>query len=134
MTGAVLSPRPMLEGSAVQRIWNATVNTWNGLCFVFRSEAAFRQEAAVFMIALPLAFLITAEPWKRFILLATILIVMIVELLNSAIEKLADHVAPKRHNRIKNVKDMGSAAVGLALLVAGITWLLAIWEWAAVFL
>jgi diacylglycerol kinase (ATP) len=118
----------------VQRIWNATVNTWNGLCFVFKSEAAFRQEFAVFLIALPLAFLIAAEPWKRFILLAMLLIVMIVELLNSAIEKLADHVAPKRHNRVKNVKDMGSAAVGLALLTAGIAWLIAIWEWAAAIL
>jgi diacylglycerol kinase (ATP) len=121
-------------GNAVQRIWNATVNTWNGLCFVFKSEAAFRQEAAVFLIALPLAFLIAAEPWKRFILIAMLLIVMIVELLNSAIEKLADHVAPKRHNRIKNVKDMGSAAVGLALFTAGIAWLIAIWEWAAAIL
>ncbi len=115
----------------MQRIWNATVNSWNGLCFVFRSEAAFRQEALVFLIALPLAFLIAAEPWKRFILIAMLLIVMIAELLNSAIEKLADHVAPKRHNRIKNVKDMGSAAVGVALLLAGIAWLIAIWEWVA---
>lgn len=118
----------------MDRIWKATVNTWNGLCFVFRSEAAFRQEIVLCLIALPLAFLIAAEPWKRFILLAMLLIVLIVELLNTAIEKLADHVAPKRHNRVKNVKDMGSAAVGLSLLAAGIAWLIAIWEWIAALL
>jgi diacylglycerol kinase (ATP) len=115
----------------VNRIWKATVNSWNGLLFVFRSEAAFRQEAAVFLIALPLVFVIAAEPWKRFLLIAVLLLVMTVELLNTAVEKLSDHVTPKRHNTIKNVKDMGSAAVGLSILLAGIAWLLAIGEWIA---
>jgi diacylglycerol kinase (ATP) len=115
----------------MDRIRKAFVNTWNGLRFAAKSELAFRQEIAVFALAVPLAFLIAAEPWKRFLLIAVLLIVMIVELLNTAIEKLSDHVAPKRSSRIGNVKDMGSAAVGLAILLAAIAWLLAVGEWLA---
>lgn len=115
----------------MDRIRKACVNTWSGLRFAAKSEQAFRQEIAVFAIAVPVAFLIALEPWKRFLLLAALLIVMIVELLNTAIEKLSDHVAPKRHARIGNIKDMGSAAVGLSILLAAIAWLLAIGEWIA---
>jgi diacylglycerol kinase (ATP) len=113
----------------MDRIRRAFVNTCNGLRFAAKSEAAFRQEIAVFLLAVPLAFLIAPQPWKRFLLIGVLLIVMVVELLNTAIEKLSDHVAPKRSSRIGNVKDMGSAAVGLAILLAGIAWLLAIGEW-----
>lgn len=115
----------------MDRIRKAFVNTWNGLRFAARSEAAFRQEIAVFALAVPFAFLIAAEPWKRFLLIAVLLIVMIVELLNTAIEKLSDHVSPKRSSRIGNVKDMGSAAVGLSIVLAAIAWLLAAGEWLA---
>lgn len=118
----------------MKRIWKACINTWNGLRAAARSEQAFRQELAVLVLAVPLAFLIAAEPWKRLLLIAFILIVLAVELLNSAIEKLSDHVAPARHSRIKDVKDMGSAAVGLSLLLAGLAWLLAIGEWFAAYL
>jgi diacylglycerol kinase (ATP) len=115
----------------VNRIWNACINTWSGLHAAARSEQAFRQELAVFALAVPAAFLIAAEPWKRFLLIAAILLILIVELLNTAVEKLCDHVAPKRHARIKDVKDMGSAAVGLSLALAGAAWLLAAGEWMA---
>lgn len=117
----------------MDRIRRAFVNTWNGLRFAARSEAAFRQEIAVFAVAVPLALFIAAEPWKCFLLIAVLLIVLIVELLNTAIEKLSDHVAPKRSSRIGSVKDMGSAAVGLSIVLAGIAWLLAIGEWIAKF-
>lgn len=117
----------------MNRILKACVNTWNGLRFVMQSEEAFRQELAVLLVALPAAFLIAVEPWKRFLLIAVLLIVMIVELLNTSIEKLADHVTPRRNVRIKNVKDMGSAAVGFSIVLAGIAWLLAIGEWVAAF-
>lgn len=115
----------------MNRIWNACIHTWEGLRAAARSEQAFRQEIAVLVFAVPVAFLIAAEPWKRFLLVAAVLLILIVELLNTAIEKLSDHVAPKRHARIKDVKDMGSAAVGLSIVLAGIAWLLAVGEWIA---
>ena len=105
------------------------MNTWNGLCAATRSEAAFRQEIAAIVIAVPLAFVIAAEQWKRLLLILAVLLVMVVELLNTAIEKLADHVTAAHHPEIGRVKDMGSAAVGIALLIAGLAWLLALAEW-----
>ena len=61
-------------------------------------------------------------------LIGVVLLLMIVELLNTAIEKLSDHVTPQHHDAIGRVKDMGSAAVGVALVMAGLFWLFAIAE------
>jgi len=90
---------------------------------------AFRLEIAALVLAVPLAFLFAAEAWKRLALIAVVMLVLIVELLNTAIEKLSDHVTPTNHPAIGRVKDMGSAAVGLTILLAGATWLLAVGQW-----
>jgi diacylglycerol kinase (ATP) len=66
--------------------------------------------------------------WRRVSLIAVIVFLMIVELLNTAIEKLSDHVTPHHHDAIGRIKDMGSAAVGLALLLAVFVWLVALAE------
>ncbi len=118
----------------MQRILSATRHTLNGLRAAMASEAAFRQEVAVLLLAVPLAFVVTAENWKRLALIAVILLVLVVELLNTAIEKLADRVTSDRDPVIGRVKDMGSAAVGLSLLLAGLFWMLALWEWGVAFL
>jgi diacylglycerol kinase (ATP) len=116
------------KGTAgVERIWRATINSWNGLIAVTRSEAAFRQELGLLAIGIPLAFFLTADAAKRFVLIGVIVFLLIVELLNTAIEKLSDRVTRKNDPAIKRVKDMGSAAVGLSLLAAG-----AVWIWVAV--
>ena len=112
----------------MDRLIHATINTWHGLRDVARSEPAFRQELVALIVALPLAFLIAEGAWKRFVLIGTLLLVLIVELLNTAIEKLADRVSRESDGQIRRVKDMGSAAVGLALLLAGLAWLLALAE------
>jgi diacylglycerol kinase (ATP) len=122
------------RGDIVQRILRATIHTLNGLRAVIASEAAFRQELAVLIAAIPLAFLIATDNWKRLLLVALIVFVMVVELLNTALEKLADRVTLEHDPVIGRVKDMGSAAVGLSLLLAGLFWLLAIWERIAAFL
>ena len=107
----------------------ATINSWNGLCHIARTELAFRQELAVLTAAVPLALFIAVDAWKRLTLIAVILLVLIVELVNTAIEKLADRVSRENDVEIGLVKDMGSAAVAAALLVAGLVWLLALAEW-----
>jgi diacylglycerol kinase (ATP) len=112
----------------VERILRATVNTWNGLVAAARSEAAFRQELAALALAVPLAFLVATEAWKRAVLIAAVLLVLAVELLNTAIEKLCDQVTTASHPEIGRIKDMGSAAVGVALLIAGLAWLVALGE------
>ena len=73
-----------------------------------------------FVIAVPAAFLIATDAWRRVALIAVIVLLMVVELLNTAIEKLSDHVTPDTIRRIGRIKDMGSAAVGLSLLLAGL--------------
>jgi diacylglycerol kinase (ATP) len=112
----------------MDRILRATVNTWQGLRHAAASEAAFRQELVALVIAVPLAFVVAVEPWKRLALIGVVVFVMVTELLNTAIEKLADRVTLAIDPQIGRVKDMGSAAVGLALLIAGFTWLLALAE------
>ena len=112
----------------MDRWLRATVNSWNGLVAATRSESAFRQELIALLLAVPLAFLVAPEPWKRLALIAAVLFLVVVELLNTAIEKLADHVTPAMHPVIGRIKDMGSAAVGIALLVAAAVWLVAIGE------
>jgi diacylglycerol kinase (ATP) len=112
----------------MDRWMRATVNSWNGLVAAMRSEAAFREELIVLMLAVPLAFVVAPDIWKRLALIAVILFLVVVELLNTAIEKLADHVTPALHPGIGRIKDMGSAAVGIALLLAAAVWLVAIGE------
>jgi diacylglycerol kinase (ATP) len=112
----------------MERLLRATINTWHGLIAAARSEEAFRQELVALVVAVPLAFLVTNEAWKRLALIGVVVFVLVVELLNTAIEKLADRVNLAVDPQIGRVKDMGSAAVGLALLIAAIAWLLALAE------
>ena len=107
----------------------ATVHSWHGIRAAARSEAAFREELVALAVGIPLAFFIASEPWKRLMLVGVILLLIAVELLNTAIEKLSDHVTATHHPDIGRIKDMGSAAVGVALAIAGLTWLLALAEW-----
>jgi diacylglycerol kinase (ATP) len=110
---------------SMERLLRAAINTWHGLRAAARSEEAFRQELIALVLAIPIAFLVAEESWKRLALIAVVAFVLVVELLNTAIEKLADRAVDPQIGR---VKDMGSAAVGLALLIAGMTWLLALAE------
>jgi len=112
----------------MDRLLRATVNSWKGLLAATRSEEAFRQELIALIIAVPLAFLVTAETWKRLALIGVVLLLLLVEMLNTAIEKLADRLTTEHDLQIGRVKDMGSAAVGITLIIAGLTWLLALAE------
>jgi diacylglycerol kinase (ATP) len=112
----------------VLRFWRATVNTRNGLAFAIRSEQAVREELIALALALPLAWLIGMTTMRRVELVASVALVLVVELLNTAIEKLADRLTTERDPQIGRVKDMGSAAVGVALVMAGLFWLFAIAE------
>ena len=111
------------------RMWRATINSWRGMVAAAKSEQAFREELVALAFAVPLAFVVTSQPWKRLLLVGVILLLMAIELLNTAVEKLSDHVTPALHPDIGRIKDMSSAAVGVALAIAGFTWLLAVAEW-----
>ena len=110
------------------RFWRATINSRNGLAFAIRSEQAIREELVALLLALPLAWLIGATPMRSVELVASVLLVLAIELLNTAIEKLADRLTTDHDPQIGQVKDLGSAAVGVALVATGLFWLFAIAE------
>jgi len=107
----------------VKRLWQATINSWHGLIACAQTEAAFREELVVLVVGVPLAFVLTGHTGERFALIGTLFFILIIELLNTAIEKLADRVTRDNDPIIKRVKDMGSAAIFLSLTAAGATWL-----------
>lgn len=110
------------------RFWRATINSYHGLAFAIRSEQAVREELIALALAVPLAWLVGATAIRRVELVAVVALVLVVELLNTAIEKLADRLTTDHDLQIGRVKDLGSAAVGMALLIAGVVWLFALAE------
>jgi diacylglycerol kinase (ATP) len=112
----------------LKRLYLATLNSWNGLKFAVRSEQAIREEIIALALAIPLAFIVGVSAERRLELVAVVLLLIAVELLNTAIEKLADRLTREIDPQIRDVKDMGSAAVLAALIIAGATWLFALAE------
>ena len=111
------------------RLFRAVINSCRGFHAAVRSEEAFRQELVVLAVAVPAAFLIAQESWKRLALIGSLLLLLVIELLNTAIEKLADRVSRENDIHIGKIKDMSSAAVGLTILLAALVWFLAFAEW-----
>jgi diacylglycerol kinase (ATP) len=107
---------------------HATRNSWRGLVAIAKSEKAFQQELIALLIGIPLAFVVATDAWRRVTLIGVLVLLLIVELLNTGLEKLADVVTREQHPGIGWVKDMGSAAVGLSLLLAALVWLVALAE------
>jgi diacylglycerol kinase (ATP) len=107
----------------VKRLWRATINSWHGLVAAAQSEQAFREELVVLAIGIPLAFFVTADLGKRLALIGTLVFILLIELLNTAIEKLSDRITLNHDPALKRIKDMGSAAIFLSLLLAGAVWL-----------
>jgi diacylglycerol kinase (ATP) len=116
------------RGSDLLRLWRASINTWNGLTFATRSEQAIREELAVLLASLPLAWVVGTTALRRVELIAVVLLLLAVELLNTAIEKLADRLTLEQDTQIRRVKDMGSAAVGVAVVIAGLFWIVSVAE------
>jgi len=110
------------------RFWRATLNSRNGMAFAIRSEQAIREELVALVLSLPLAWLIGVTLMRSVELVCAVVLVMVVELLNTAIEKLADRLTTEHDPQIGRVKDLGSAAVGVALAMAGLFWLFALAE------
>jgi diacylglycerol kinase (ATP) len=110
------------------RLWRATINSRNGLVFAVRSEQAVREEVIALLLAVPLAWLVGATVMRRVELVAAVALVLVIELLNTAIEKLADRLTTDHDLQIGRVKDMGSAAVGVAIVMSGLFWLFALAE------
>jgi diacylglycerol kinase (ATP) len=111
---------------AVKRIFSATINSLRGLRYGISTEAAVREEAIALVLALPVGYVIAPNLSWYVAMISALLVVLAVELLNTAIEKLSDHVTREHHPDIGKIKDFGSAAVFCTLCLAGLIWLAAL--------
>ena len=105
----------------------ALKHSYDGLRVTFRSESAFRQETALAAVLVPCALLLPVTPVERVMLIGSVLLVLLVELLNSAVEAVVDRISLDRHELSRRAKDCGSAAVLIALAICAITWVTLVW-------
>jgi diacylglycerol kinase (ATP) len=109
--------------TGITRIINAAGYSWLGFKAAFKHEAAFRQELALTLILAPVALYFGPTTADKAILIASLLFIILVEILNSAIEAVVDRHGDAQHELSGRAKDMGSAAVLLAFIVTGLVWL-----------
>ena len=109
--------------SGLKRVFYAAGYSWKGFKSTWKHEAAFRQEVILFTLMAPLAFWIGETASERVILIAVLLIVLVVELLNSAIESVVDRIGEDYHKLSGRAKDQGSAAVFLSFSMAILVWI-----------
>ena len=125
---------PVLEGRGAQcphkgmtgfrRIWNAAQYSVAGLKAAFRHEDAFRQEVVLAVLLIPAALLAPASGGGKALMVGSVVLVLVVELLNSAVEAVVDRISLEEHELAKRAKDIGSAAVMLTLINVPVVWLL----------
>ena len=106
----------------MRRVWNALHYSLDGLRAAYACEDAFRQESLLAALLIPLAFFLPVSGIGRAAMIASVILVLIVELLNSAIEAVVDRISLDRHHLSKRAKDVGSAAVLLSLLNVAVVW------------
>jgi diacylglycerol kinase (ATP) len=114
---------PHKGNRGLTRAWEAGKNSWSGLVFAVREESAFRQELTLTACLVPLAVLLPFGAVERLLLIGSVLLVLIVELLNSSIEAAIDRISFEHHGLSKRAKDYGSAAVMLALFICAMVWI-----------
>ncbi len=116
------SPSPHKSRGGLRRIWSATLYSRDGLRDAWRHEAAFRQELMLVAPLLPLGLYLGNNGIERALLVGSLLLILIVELLNSAVEAVVDRISAEHHDLSKRAKDLGSAAVMLSLVHAAVVW------------
>lgn len=119
-----LSEIPHNSILGLRRVWNAIFYSIDGLKAAFVHEAAFRQEVVLAVLLIPLALWLPASALGKALMIGSVLLVLIVELLNSAVEAAVDRISLDQHLLAKRAKDIGSAAVMLTLLNAVVVWAL----------
>ncbi|NPT57544.1 diacylglycerol kinase [Paraburkholderia elongata] len=119
---APLPFNPYKGNRGLTRAWHAMKNSLAGFRVAIREESAFRQELTLAAILIPCGVLVPVDPVSRVLLLGSVLLVLIVELLNSSVEAAIDRISLERHELSRRAKDLGSAAVMVALGMCLMTW------------
>ncbi|MBZ0126862.1 MAG: diacylglycerol kinase [Rhodocyclaceae bacterium] len=115
---------PFKGKTGLQRIWNAFGYSLDGLSEAWRHENAFRQEVWLALVLIPAAFFMPVGGLGKALMVGSVLLVLVVELLNSAIEAVVDRISLEHHHLAKRAKDAGSAAVMLSLVNVAAVWAL----------
>lgn len=114
---------PHKTHKGLKRVWLATGHSIQGFSFAIREESAFRQELFLAILMLPWAFIFSFSSLERIMLVGSVILVLIVELINSGIEAAIDRISFDAHSLSKRAKDYGSAAVMLCLILCAYTWI-----------
>ena len=117
-----LTESPFKGKTGIARIIQATWNSFAGLADAWRHESAFRQEVLLAVVLVPSALFLPVLPVEKALLIAVVLLVLVVELLNSSVEAAIDRISFDHHNLSKRAKDIGSAAVFVALVLMTSVW------------
>ena len=108
----------------IGHIKNAFIYTFAGLKAAWKNELAFRGEVVVIMIMSPLGLWLGRSAVERALLIASLLLILLAELVNSALEAVVDRIGPQRHELSKRAKDMGSAAAFISMVIAALVWVI----------
>jgi diacylglycerol kinase (ATP) len=117
-----LKESPHKGKTGLKRVWNAFFYSLEGFKAAWKHEDAFRQESLLAIVLIPLVFFLADAPMARALMIASVLLVLIVELINSAIEATVDRISLENHALAKRAKDIGSAAVLIALINVLVVW------------
>jgi diacylglycerol kinase (ATP) len=104
------------------RAWHAAKNSWCGLVYAFQEECAFRQELTLLALLMPISLFLPVPQIEKALLMGSLIMILVVELLNSSVEAAIDRISFEHHDLSKRAKDFGSAAVMLTLLAALLVW------------
>ena len=118
-----------MPSEPLKRLGRATVVSLMGLREVYRSEAAFRQELVVLLLTIPAAWLLTSTGVERALLIGSWMLVVVIEMVNSAIEAAVDRIGKERHELSRKAKDLGSAAVFCSIVLSVTVWILVLFPW-----
>ena len=120
------SPKPVFDIKAkpkgLMRLYLALLNSIRAITWLLKNESAFRQEAFALLVVIPLTFFINVTQTEQIILIATVFFVMLIEIINTAIEVVVDRIGLELHPLSGLAKDLGSAAVSISLILVALTW------------
>lgn len=117
-----IDQNPHKGNRGLTRAWHAAKNSWCGLVYAFLEESAFRQELTLFVLLTPISLILPVTYLEKALLVTSLIMVLVVELLNSSVEAAIDRISFEHHDLSKRAKDFGSAAVMLSLLAALLLW------------
>jgi diacylglycerol kinase (ATP) len=112
------------NGTGLTRLLKAGVCSWKGFTYIWKNEAAFRQEMLLCAFCVPLGLLLGNTGLKQALLIGSVLAILLIEIINSAIECVVDRIGSEQHELSAHAKDLGSSAVFMAIFITAVVWIL----------